>query len=168
MLVTRCTRGTALALSTVRKTQRWNKEIGDDAGTVVRETGILDSDGNALRAVLLDLAAQPRGVCAGCHPSGASLLIPPLIPRAPGGHRGAAASACGPTYGVRGSLTPVAGTAATGFFLAGIGGSDQPSRAGGPLTRVQSSTPGTSGAVDEDVVSVRPLLGENHTHSGSP
>src|SRR5262250_1410164 len=87
MLVTRCTRGTALALSTVRKTQRWNKEIGDDAGTVVRETGILDSDGNALRAVLLDLAAQPCGVCARCHPSGASLLIPPLIPRAPGGHR---------------------------------------------------------------------------------
>src|SRR5262250_1633625 len=87
MLVTRCTRGTALALSTVRKTQRWNKEIGNDAGTVVRETGILDSDGNALRTVLLDPAAQPRSLCARCYSSRASLLIPPLIPRAPGGHR---------------------------------------------------------------------------------
>src|SRR5262249_57447453 len=102
--------------------------------------------------------ARPARAWAGGRRGGAPLLPPPLIPRAPGGHRGAAASACGPTYGVRGSLPPVAGTAATGFFLAGIGGSHQPSRAGGPLTRVQASTPRTTRPVDHDLVRLPPLL----------
>ncbi len=34
---------------------------------------------------------------------------------------------------------------------------------GGSLTSVQSSTPATTGADDDAVVKVRPLLGENHT-----
>src|SRR5215468_9258508 len=93
---------------------------------------------------------------------------PATHPTGPWRAPGAAASACGATYGVRGSLTPVAGTAATGSFSWQEPAEYQPSRAGGPLTRVQSSTPGTSGAEEVDVVRVRPLLGENHTHSCSP
>src|SRR5215469_13375041 len=167
MLVTRCTRGTALALSTVRKTQRWNKEIGNDAGTVVRETGILDSDGNALRTVLLDPAAQPRSLCARGYSSRASLLIPPLIPRAPGGHRAPQPRPVAPPT-VCGAHLHRSPARRRPDLLGTISGGDQPSRAGGPLTRVQSSTPGTSGAVEVEVVRVRPLLGENHTHSCSP
>ncbi len=41
----------------------------------------------------------------------------------------------------------------------------QDSRRGGSLTSVQSSTPGTTGGEADFVVSVRPLLGENHTYS---
>src|SRR5262249_46691728 len=89
---------------------------------------------------------------------------PATHPTGPWRAPGAAASACGPTYGVRGSLTPVAGTAATGSFLAGIGGGDQPSRAGGPRTRGQSSAARACGAGGEHGGRARAALAGREPH----
>src|SRR5262249_57644480 len=50
-------------------------------------------------------------------PVGGAVSNPATHPTGPWRAPGAAASACGATYGVWGSLTPVAGTAATGSFL---------------------------------------------------
>ncbi len=70
--------GTTLALSMDQQhasDRNLTREIEHDAATAVHEAGILDGDGDAIHTVLLDLAAQPRSLCARERSQGTSLLV---------------------------------------------------------------------------------------------